>query len=339
MSKSKHILVIRLSAMGDVAMTIPVLRALTEQYPDVRLTILTKPFFRPLFRDLKNTTVLSANVHTDHKGIFGLYKLSKELRALNIDAVADLHNVLRTKILKFLLSGIEFVQINKGRKEKKALVSGKKFVQLKPTTQRYVEVFEKLGFELDMSRPTVPERKELNSKVLSIVQENKAFKWIGIAPFAAHEGKMYPIELMESVIDSLSQHYKILLFGGGDSEIKELNALESKFDHVTNVAGMLSLDEELDLISNLDVMLAMDSGNGHLSAMLGIKTVTLWGVTHPFAGFRPFHQPEAYSLLSNRNIYPLIPTSVYGNTFPESYADCMKSIYPEVIVKKIESIL
>ncbi len=102
---------------------------------------------------------------------------------------------------------------------------------------------------------------------------------------------------------------------------------------------MLSLDEELDLVSNLDVMLSMDSGNGHLAAMLGIKTVTLWGVTHPFAGFSPFNQPQENSLLANRNIYPLIPTSVYGNKFPESYSDCMKSIYSDDVITKIKSIL
>ena len=325
--------------MGDVAMTVPVLRAFTEQYPEVKLTILTRDFFKPFFRDLKNATVFPADVDGKHKGVFGLYKLSKELESLGIDAIADLHNVLRTKILKFFFSGIDIIQIDKGRDEKKALTSGKNFTQLKTTVQRYADVFQELGFPIDVSNPTFPERKKLNVKTLAIVNENRAFKWIGIAPFTAHDGKMYPIEMMEEVIAELSKENKIILFGGGESEIKQLNALESKFENVTNIAGMLTLDEELDLISNLDVMLSMDSGNGHLAAMLGIKTVTLWGVTHPFAGFMPFNQPEENSLVANRNIYPLIPTSVYGNKFPESYADCMKSIYTEDVIAKIKSIL
>ena len=325
--------------MGDVAMTVPVLRAFTEQYPEMKFTVLTREFFRPFFRDLKNVTVFSADFEKQHRGIFGLYRLYKQLKQLKYDAVADLHNVLRTKVLKFLYSGIEFLQIDKGRDEKKALISGKNFVQLKTTVERYADVFEKMGFPVDLSNPTFPERKELNPKTLSIVHENRAFKWIGIAPFAAHEGKMYPLDLMEEVIEALSKDNKIILFGGGENEIQQLNALESKYENVTNIAGMLTLDEELDLISNLDVMLSMDSGNGHLAAMLGIQVVTLWGVTHPFAGFRPFNQPQENSLLTNRNIYPLIPTSVYGNKFPESYKDCMKSIYTEEVVKKIESIL
>lgn len=339
MSKIKHILVIRLSAMGDVAITVPVLKAFSEHYPDIRITVLTRDFFKPFFRDLKNVSIFSADVEGKHKGLFGLYKLSKELKHLQIDAVADLHNVLRTKILKFFLTGVEVIQIDKGRAEKKGLVSGKNVTQLKITIQRYADVFKEIGFPIDVSNPTFPKRKDLNAKTLSIVHENRAFKWIGIAPFAAHEGKMYPLELMEEVIAELSKENKLILFGGGEEEIQELNAMESKFENVTSIAGMLTMDEELDLISNLDVMLSMDSGNGHLAAMLGIKVVTLWGVTHPFAGFRPFNQPLDYSLFANRNIYPLIPTSVYGNKFPESYKDCMKSIYTEDVVEKIKSIL
>lgn len=339
MSKTNHILVIRLSAMGDVAMTVPVLKAFTEQYPDIKITVLTREFFKPFFRDLKNVTIFSPDLNGKHKGIFGLFKLSRELKHLGIDAVADLHNVLRTKILKFFLFGLEVVQIDKGREEKKLLVSGKKFAPLKTTIQRYVDVFETLGFTLDLSNPKFPECVELNSKTKTIVGEYRDYKWIGIAPFAAHDGKMYPSDLMEEVIEELSKAYQIILFGGGETEIQKLNALESKFKNVINVAGMLTLNEELDLISNLDVMLSMDSGNGHLAAMTGIKVVTLWGVTHPYAGFVPFNQPMENSLLSNRNIYPLIPTSVYGNKFPESYRDCMKSIYSEKVVEKIHSLL
>jgi len=180
----KHILVIRLSAMGDVAMTVPVLRAFTLQYPDAKLTVLTREFFTPFFRDIPNVTVFPAEVKGKHKGIFGLYKLSKELRKLKIDTLADLHNVLRSRILKFFLFGIKCIHINKGRTEKKALISGHIFVQLKTTQQRYIDVFEKLGYTLDLENPTFPEQSNLNNKTLAIVGSN-TLKWIGIAPFAA----------------------------------------------------------------------------------------------------------------------------------------------------------
>ncbi|MGM5469184.1 glycosyltransferase family 9 protein [Flavobacteriaceae bacterium LMO-SS05] len=324
--------------MGDVAMTVPVLRALTQQFPDVKLTVLTRAFFAPFFRNIPNVTVYAAEVKSKHKGLLGIYRLSKELRKLEIDAIADLHNVLRSKILGFLLFEKKRIQIDKGRTEKKALVSGEIVKQLKTTHQRYADVFEKLGFSIDLSNPIVPKKETLNPKVLKITGKI-TMKRIGIAPFATYDSKMYPIDAMEQVIEALSSTHQVFLFGGGEHEIKILRSLEEKFKNTINVAGTLSLEDELNLISNLDVMLSMDSGNAHIAAMLGVKVVTIWGVTHPFAGFAPFNQPEEYGLLSDRKQFPLIPTSVYGNKYPEHYREASRSITLETVIKKIESII
>lgn len=337
-NRSKHILVIRLSAMGDVAMTVPVLRALTRQYPNIKLTVLTRSFFKPFFFNIPNVNVHDVDVKRRHKGLLGLYTLSVELKKLNIDAIADLHNVLRSKILKIFLLGKKVVQIDKGRKEKKALTSGQIFRQLKTTHQRYADVFETLGFPIDLMNQTFPKKEELNEIVLEITGA-KTKKWIGVAPFAAHDSKMYPLDLMEEVIKELSETYQIILFGGGTHEVKILDDLASKYQNVRNLAGRLAIDDELNLISNLDVMLSMDSGNAHLGAMLGIKVVTIWGVTHPYSGFAPFNQPETNMLLSDREQFPLIPTSVYGNKFPENYREASRSILPQTVIDKIESII
>lgn len=338
MSQSKHILVIRLSAMGDVAMTVNILRAFTTQYPNVKLTVLTRGFFTPFFRDLKNVSVFNADVKGKHKGVLGLFKLSKELKSLGIDAVADLHNVLRSKILNSFLFGIKTEQIDKGRAEKKALIAKDNFKQLKTTHQRYADVFERLGYPIDILKPTFPERKTLKESTLKKVGTD-ALKWIGIAPFAAFEGKMYPLDLMENVIENLSKIHKIILFGGGNKEVAILNTFQDKYKNVVNVAGQLTLNEELDVISNLDMMLSMDSGNAHIAAMLGIKVITVWGITHPFAGFAPFNQPENFTLLADAKIYPLIPTSIYGNKCPETYLKAAGSIAPDVVIAKIKAVI
>lgn len=324
--------------MGDVAMTIPVLRAFQQQFPDVKLTILTRKFFRPFFRDLKQVSFIDFDPKGAHKSILGLYKLSRAIAKTKPIAIADLHNVLRTKVLKLFLSGFVFKQIDKGRNEKKALVSGKRFKPLKSTVNRYATVFEQLGFTIDLESPTFPQKPKLNSKVYNLTgQDHK--KWIGIAPFAAFKGKMYPLELMEQVIQKLEEQYKILLFGGGDMERKLLKTLDQKYNSCISLVGVLTLDEELDVIGNLDVMLAMDSGNAHMAAMMGVAVVTLWGVTHPYAGFSPFNQPEQYNILADRKKFPLIPTSVYGNKAPETYLDAMRSIAPNTVVEKLEEIL
>nr|WP_066222767.1 glycosyltransferase family 9 protein [Formosa haliotis] len=324
--------------MGDVAMSVPVLRALTTQYPHLKITVLTRPFFAPFFRDLEQVQVFAADLKAEHKGVLGLYTLSKALKKMSIDAVADIHNVLRTKILKVFFWGIPFVQIDKGRAEKKALTNGSIFRQLPTTVHRYAEVFKNLGFPVDLSHPTFPKKVELSAKLKTITGSHDK-KWVGVAPFAAHDSKMYPIDQMEKVIEALSKDYKVFLFGGGAKEVAILNDFQNKYKHVINLAGELNLNEELDIISNLDVMLSMDSGNGHLAAMLGKKVITIWGVTHPFAGFAPFNQPDHYALTADRNQFPEIPTSIYGNTFPEGYEKASASITPETIIDKIKSVI
>nr|WP_290855278.1 glycosyltransferase family 9 protein [Flaviramulus sp.] len=335
----KHILVIRLSAMGDVAMSVPVVRALTQQYPDIKITILTRTKFTSFFRNLDNVTVFPAYLEEKHKGIYGLYKLARQLNKANqFYAIADLHNVLRSKILKKFIRGKRFVTIDKGRKEKRQLISGKIFEPLKSTHNGYAEVFEPLGYRTILTNPTFPKKAQLNKKLQNLIGQDSK-KLIGIAPFAAHEGKMYPLDLMTIVIEHLSKKNKVILFGGGKNEIEFLSGLENKYDNVINAAGRLSLDEEMDLISNLNVMLSMDSGNAHIAAMLGIKVITIWGVTHPYAGFAPFNQPFDYCLIADRNEFPLIPTSVYGNKYPENYKYAARSISPDLVIDKINAVI
>ena len=342
MSTNKHLLVMRLSAMGDVAMTVPVISALVKQYPDVQVTILTRDFLKPIFSQLPNVKVYVADIRGKHKGLLGLRKLYKELKALKIDAVADLHNVLRSNILKtyFKLGGFDFAQIDKGRAEKKALTAlvNKVFKPLKTTHQRYADVFAALNLPLDLEDSSFLPKRPLSENSRQLLVSGNG-KYIGIAPFAAFEGKMYPLDLMEQVISQLSQTNKILLFGGGEKERRQLEAWEKQFPNIVSIPGKLSFNEELDLISNLDVMLAMDSGNAHLASLFGIPTVTLWGVTHPYAGFYPFGQDMENALLANREKFPLIPTSIYGNKMPDGYSEAMWTILPGDIIRKINTIL
>lgn len=317
-------------------MVVPVLRALIKKYPGVKITVLTREFFTPFFRDLDSVTIFSIDLKQKHKGVLGLFKLSKELKKLQIDAVADLHNVLRTKILKFFFFGRNFIQINKGRAEKKALVSGKLFKQLKTTHERYADVFKKLGLPIDLKNPTFPETVKLQEGILSTTGE-KTKKWIGIAPFATYQSKQYPLSAMKVVIKAIAEENTVFLFGGKQDREELQNLTLSK--NVINLAGQLSLNEELDVISNLDVMLSMDSGNAHLAAMLGKKAITIWGVTHPFAGFSPYNQPENYALLADKKQFPLIPTSIYGNKFPEGYEEASKSVSTQKIIDTINIVI
>jgi ADP-heptose:LPS heptosyltransferase len=329
--------------MGDVAMTVPVIRAFVEQNPNVKITVVSRPFFKPFFNGIPNVNFFSVDVKGRHKGLKGLLKLHSDLKQLNIDAVADLHNVLRSQILRilFALSGKKVSYTDKGRAEKRALTRAqdKIFSPIKTMVERHVDTFKKLGFSIDLSNPKFPQKANLAEDILKITEVKTTQKWIGIAPFAQYDSKVYPQDLMEKVIEELASDKtnKIFLFGGGNKEIEILNSFSNCNQNVINVAGKLKLQQELDLISNLDVMLSMDSGNGHMAAMLGIKVITLWGATHPFTGFAPFNQPLENCLVSDKEKFPLLPTSVYGNKKVEGYQDAMRSIPPEKVVFSIQS--
>ena len=325
-------------------MTVPILNALVKQHPDLRITMLTKKAFTPLFEGIPNLEVFTAEVNGRHKGLKGLWKLHRELMELSISAVADLHNVLRSNILKryFRLAKVPFVQINKGRREKRALTAAKNkaFIPLKSTVQRYCDVFDSLGLPIELATVRPLKQKALSEKTLSLIGQNNQ-KWIGIAAFAAFPGKTYPYDLMEEVIQKLdnTDKYKIFLFGGGDKEKAVLKKTADKSRHVVNMTGVVNLSQELELISHLDLMISMDSANAHLSAMYGIPTITLWGVTHPYAGFYPFGQDPNNALLADRSQYPLIPTSVYGKKVPKGYERAMETISPQQVLDKIDSVL
>ena len=330
--------------MGDVAMTIPVLNAFYKKYPKAKITVLTREFFSPMFAQLPNVSVFGADVKGKHNGFLGLWRLYRELKRLEIDLVADLHNVLRSNILKsfFAFSGIPFEQIDKGRVEKKALTTSKNrvFKSLKTTHQRYADVFTSLGFPLDLRNVNPLKKLPLSLKISELFESTDKIR-IGIAPFAAFQGKMYPLELMEEIIEELNKYkaYQLFLLGGGAKEIEQLNRLEAKYHNGISCAGKFSFEEELTLISNLDLMLSMDSGNGHLAAMYGIPIVTLWGVTHPHAGFSPFDFGSNRAILSDRDAYPLIPTSVYGNKLPKGYERVMETISPAKVISEIHKLL
>lgn len=329
--------------MGDVAMTVPVIKAFVEQYPNVKITIVSRPFFQPFFEEIPNVNFFAVDVKGRHKGFLGLLKLHSDLKQLNIDAVADFHNVLRSQIIRklFSLSGKKVAFTNKGRAEKRALTrsENKIFKPVKTMVERHVETFKKLGFNTDLSSPKFPETAKLSNEIIQFTNDKLQDKWIGIAPFAQYESKMYPQDLMQKVIDHLASdsNNKLFLFGGGNKEIETLNSFVNGKENIINVAGKFKLEQELELISNLDVMLSMDSGNAHIAAMLGIKIITLWGATHPFAGFAPFNQPLENCLVSDREKFPLLPTSVYGNKKVEGYQDAMRTISVEKVVNSIKS--
>lgn len=329
----KHILLIRLSSMGDVAMTVPVAEQLRRDNPELKISILTRKGFQDFFRNIPDINFIEFDPDNRHKGFKGLINLYKELQKTDIDCVADLHDVLRTKLLRalFMAGGIPVSHIDKGRKSKHALTrrTNKRLIRLKTTVERYCDTINRLGYKTELSGVTERQTYPLPEYILETVGA-KTGKWIGIAPFAKHKGKIYPIPLVDKLISILNHEYdRVYIFGGGTHEKSFAEGMEKRHNKVTSVIGKMTMRDEMALISNLDVMITMDSATMHISSLVGVPVVSVWGATHPYAGFYGYGQSAQNAIQIDM---PCRPCSVYGNK-PCMFGDyrCMTSIRPETI--------
>lgn len=374
-----HLLIIRLSALGDVAMLVPVVKALASQHSDIRITILSQKFLQPLFEDIAgNVSFIGVDKKGEHKGFAGLNRLYQQLKAENFTHIADCHDVLRTKYLRmrFTLSSlfgkkIPVAHINKHREGKKALTQeeNKVLVQQPTSFENYAETIDKvLGTNLleeismrnakcvmsnakcVMSNDSQPDNTAQPNYELSIT--NYEFRKVGFAPFAAHAGKVYPLEKsLEVVRLLLARGAEVYLFGAGKKEMSVFKEWQKEMRNakcvmrneeapklliaaeVLKAEGKKGFKAELELMSTLDCMLSMDSGNMHLASIVGTRVVSIWGATHPLAGFLGWQQNPDDCIQVD---LPCRPCSIYGNkpcklgNYP-----CLNNITPQQIVDKI----
>ncbi len=331
----EKILVMRFSSLGDVVMVVPVVKSFLEEHPDKEILMLSNQLYADLFAGIDRLEFLGADFKKNEKGIVGIYRMYKVLKKqYQINAVADLHGVLRTFILSFLLklSGKKIATIDKGRFEKFALTrkGAKIFRQLPHSTERYLNVFKGLDFTIEKALTQL-------SKTLKPPSKNPKLK-IGFAPFAKHSAKMYSLDNFKQVVSHFNKPpFKLYFFGGGSAEKRFIEEWENIFDHAVKKPAELSLKEELELMKTMDVMVTMDSANMHLASLVDVPVVSVWGATHPYAGFYGYNQNPLNAVQVNLSCRPC---SVFGKE-PCWRGDnaCMKQITPEMIIDKVESLL
>ena len=330
----KNVLIARFSAIGDVAISIPVVYSVCRCYPDVNFIMVTRPAMTSIFvNPPQNLTMLGIDVKNDYNGVKGMSRLLKELRRdYNIDAFVDLHEVLRTHVLRLLcrLHGIPTTRIHKGRGHKRALTRrhNKVMLPLISSSARYRAAFYQMGLPLQERFNGLFDGGKGDISPLAEVTGPK------------HKGKIYPPELMEKVVAEFATHpdTKIFLFGGGEEERKILADWAVKYPTATSLAEKkYGFGKELALLSHLDVMVSMDSANMHLAALVGVPVVSIWGATHPYCGFKGWRQSEDNAIQLSMTCRPC---SVFGNK-PCYRGDyhCLAGIPPQVIIDKVNRLI
>lgn len=338
-------LVSRFSALGDVAMTLPSVYDACAANPGTRFYYLTRHHPAQVFINRPDNLTMAAVNLDNYKGIAGMWRLSKALRKrYGITDYVDLHDVLRTKLLRLFLrmQGVRVSRLDKGRRAKAELTrrTDKVLVQLKPMPERYRDAFYRAGIALANDFDTLWGKSKGDpadfAKVCGPKREGE--HWLAVAPFAKHKGKIYPVEHLERVIEHFDRRagQRIFIFGFGPEESAVIGKLARRYPSVVNMAeANLGIAAELSLLSHCDVMLSMDSANMHLASLVGLRTVSVWGATHPYTGFLGWGQ-------RTRDVVQLDmtcrPCSVFGDRpcFRGDY-HCLAGITPKMVIDRLES--
>jgi len=327
--------------MGDAAMVAPVLRGMRQSHPETEIILLTRKAFGPFFKGIEGVELFFPDLNGKHYGLAGLYRLFRDITGKGkISHVIDLHDVLRSSILRafFRMAGVGNTVISKGRKEKESVIKGHSRQQLKHTVERYRDVFRRAGYPFEIPEgPWITPATHVSEAVMPRRGEGDRLN-IGIAPFARHKLKSWPLKNMISLMERIGEKYRVKfwLFGGKD-EIQDLRSIAARVMDSELVAGAFSPGEEITLISRLDLMISMDSANMHLAALTGTRVVSIWGATSPLTGFGPWRQPPEYEAGIPVSELDCRPCSVFGKgECRRGDMACLRWLSAEKVFERVE---
>lgn len=321
--RKPHVLCLRFSALGDVAIASVVLKACARDNPGVLFTLAGPGMLAPLFAGVPNLSILPVDKKQPLKIIF------RSLRQVHPTHVADLHSVIRSFFLRsaFFLRGTPVACLHKGRRARRRLLKTPAATPaLVPVYRRYALTLERLGYQ----SPSLAEENIISLK-------RGPWKTIGIAPFALHKGKQWPPDRMRRIAVALAQEgAQVFLFGGGHEEKAQMKVWTADHSniHLAASAGG-GFEAELAVIKTLDVMISMDSANMHFASAMGIPVISIWGATHPKAGFYGWRQDMRRAVQLPMDCRPC---SIFGARpcWKGTYA-CMKDLTTEQVFSYVRN--
>lgn len=327
------LLILRFSALGDIAMTVPAIYSLARTYPDMDIYVATRPFFGRMFINAPaNVKVLTFDLKDEYRGLTGTLRIARQLAGLHPDYVADLHNMARTMLITayLRLHGAKCATVDKARASRRKVYGGGE--AQRQYIDRYFDTFRRLGLETQCTFTSVYGTDGNISEKDRLI----AHPAVGIAPFARYATKTYPPTKMREVAGMLADKgINVYLFGGRGSEAETLASWQK--EGIISLAGQYPLEEEIALMGQLDVMVSMDSANQHLAALAGTKVISVWGSTTPACGFLGFGQTLDNAVCLNLPCQPC--TIAGGKECPKGHMDCLRQLPPQTIVDKVTEMI
>jgi heptosyltransferase-2 len=317
-------LIVRLSSMGDVVLTTPIVRALAQRFPEAEIHFLTREAYAPL---LRHHPCIAA-VHT--------WPPSPALQNTIWEGVIDLQKNLRTLALRWRLRYRHFTTFPKENLRKWQMVRQKRPIPLRHIVLRYgvaLQPWNILPEELGPLEVHIP--LSICERVRQEIQETGLqAPWLSIGLGGTYPTKKWPTPYYQALLRELG--WGAILLGGVAEATDAATIAQSVDQPILNAAGRYSLLETAAAIAEAPLLLTHDTGTLHLGAAMGTPTVVLWGNTVPEFGMGPWQVPhwdiQAHHLRCR-------PCSKLGfSSCPRGHHDCMRALTPTYVLQVLREV-
>jgi heptosyltransferase-2 len=329
------ILIVRFSAIGDILLMTPLLRALRRRHADARITVVTRAAFAPLLAHNPRVTEVIA---WDEKQ--SLADLGRQLKGRGFSHQMDLHGGLRSLALRRLVGG-RWTTYPKHRTARAVLIRTKKAVyrDLRPVAERYFDAAGDLdvapdesSLEMFLPRPAIHAAEQFLAPhgIGSIRQ------LIAVAPGAAHFTKRWPVHHWTALVRRLVENGNDVVVVGGpeDRDLAATVALAGG-DRALSAAGSFDLPGSAAVLKRARALVSGDTGVMHMATAVGTPVLALFGPTVEAFGFLPYH---AKATVLQRDLY-CRPCSAHGGAkCPEVHHRCLQDLMPEDVLDALRKL-
>ncbi len=307
MKKTKF-LILRFSSIGDIVLTTPVIRCIKTQYPDAEVHFATKKQFKVL---VENNPYID-KYHLLEKS---LNPFIKTLQSENYEYIIDLHNNLRTSIIKFRLGKktFSFDKLN----FKKWLLVNLKIHQMPNVhiVDRYLNTVKSLGIKNDQKGLDyfIPEKDQ--------VPINESY--VAFAIGGQHFTKKLPTERIIEVCQKINN--KVMLLGGKEDSPAANEIEKTLGDKIINACGKYNLNQSASLVQQADYIITHDTGLMHIASALKKKVISIWGNTVPEFGMYPYL--TEFKIIENKELSCRPCSKIGYSECPKGHFKCMNELH------------